>query len=131
MELLARPRWQDPFHQLRVGSRGQVRAAKGRVLTQVFSGRRGHKPILILLERHEEALEPAVAVAVIVGTGPSTKFFAVVAHRGHSAGMAIACAPQKTDDFLNAPERNEISQGKQPGDDPDLRAAVLRQVVAK
>ena len=91
---LADARRQNPLHHFRVGGSRQIGAAQRRVSGEIFAGCGDMQPGGIFLERGEELFEPAVLVAMIVGSGPDAEFFHVVAHGGHAAGMQGRCFAQ-------------------------------------
>ncbi len=82
-------------------------------------------------ERGKEIGEPAVLVTVVVGAGPDTEFFHVVAHGGDAAGMNAGGIAQVGDDVFDFAERDEITQGFLAGIEPHALAAVFGDVSAE
>ena len=131
LELVARRGGQHPFHHLGVGSSGQIGPAERRVRGQdIFHGRRGGEPLARSFERGEEALDPAVAVAVVVGAGPRAELFAVVAHRGHASGMTLGGVAQEAQRVFDRTERQQIAQRFEAGKHAHDFAAILGYVIA-
>ena len=66
--------------------------------------------MLIRFECRDEALEPAVGVAMIVGARPDAEFLHVIAHGRNAARMLTGGVAKKFDDLVRAAKGNEITK---------------------
>ena len=76
-------------------------------------------------------VEPAVAVAVLVGVRPGAEFFHVVAHGGHSARMIARGPAKERDGILDAAEREQVAEFLQAGNHLHRVAAFVGDVIAE
>src|SRR5579872_3488688 len=101
------------------------------MIDKVFAGGGNTQPGRIGLESGEEIFEPAVFVAMGVGTGPDTEFFHVVAHGSHTTGMHGRRVAKILDDIRDLSERDKITERFLAGEKPDGLALVFRDISAK
>src|SRR4029077_5021959 len=80
MESVARPRGESPFHHFGIRGCRQVGTSQGLVSADIISRTLHSKPFGGILERREKAVQPAIAVAVIVSPRPAAELLAIISH---------------------------------------------------
>src|SRR5215472_3414245 len=96
-----------------------------------IAGSRRLEPIGILLQLEKTIFEPAIRVAMFIGSRPNSKLFEIITHRREGTGMLPCGFAQKVRCFVDRPERQEIAQQLQARQHFDLVALIFGGVIAK
>ena len=131
-------RRQRPLAHLLVGSGGEVDPSRRLARAPVLAGRRELDPRR-LLERVEEAVDPAALPAVGARARPEAELLPIVPHqrqveRGAAAvrpNVAVREPPQVADHLFHRRPRDEVAQPLEAGEDRQRNPGLLGDVVAE